>query len=94
MPNFGIPRRTSGEQRVRPLNLRRGLFRVWLLVSAGWIMGWTIYLIMDGIQGGLSTSGDLIVVPILLFAPPIALWFFGLAVGWALHGFEDHPSSD
>ena len=94
MPNFGIPRRISGEQRVRPLNLRRGLFRVWLLVSAGWIVGWTIYLIMDGIQGGLSTNGDLIVVPILLFAPPIALWLFGLAVGWALHGFEADLSSD
>ena len=44
MPNFGIPHRASGnEQPVRAaLNWRRGHFRVWLLLSAGWIMGWTI----------------------------------------------------
>jgi hypothetical protein len=93
MPNFGIPRRASQAQReeVAPLNWRRGLFRIWLLVSAGWIMGWTIYLILEGVQGGFSTRADLIVVPILLFAPPIALLLFGLAGGWALRGFEPDP---
>ena len=34
------------------INWRRGLFRVWLLISAGWVMGWTIYLIMYSLQGG------------------------------------------
>lgn len=90
MPNFGIPRRAGTEPRheTAPLNWRRGLFRVWILISAGWIMGWTIYLILEGVQGGISTTRDFIVVPILLLAPPIALWLFGLAAGWALRGFD------
>jgi hypothetical protein len=44
--------RTSPEPLL--INWRRGLFRVWLLVSAGWVMGWTIYLIMYSLQGGYS----------------------------------------
>jgi hypothetical protein len=91
MPNFGIPHRASANDRREPpaLNWRRGLFRVWLLLSVGWIMGWTIYLMMDGIQGGFSTRGDWIAIPILLFAPPVALWIFGSAAVWALRGFTD-----
>jgi hypothetical protein len=70
------------------VNWKRGLFRVWILISAGWIMGWTIYLLLEGVQGSLSTTGDFIEVPILLFAPPIALWLFGLAAAWAIRGFD------
>lgn len=92
MTNFGIPRRPANDVRSEtapaPLNWRRGLFRVWMLISAGWIMGWTIYLILEGVHGSLSTRGDFIEVPILLFAPPIALWLFGLAAAWAIKGFE------
>ena len=90
MPNFGIPHRASANDRREPpaLNWRRGLFRVWLLLSVGWIMGWTIYLMMDGIQGGFNTRGDWISVPIVLFAPPVALWIFGSAAAWALRGFN------
>jgi len=91
MPNFGIPHRATGnEQPIRAaLNWRRGLFRVWLLLSAGWIMGWTIYSIMDGMQGGLTTRGDRIAVPVVLFAPPVALGMFGAATVWALRGFTE-----
>ena len=90
MTNFGIPRRGLHSQRedLAPLNWRRGLFRVWLLVSVGWTLGWTIYLILEGVQGRISTQADLIVAAILLFAPPVALWIFGLATAWALQGFE------
>jgi hypothetical protein len=90
MPNFGIPRRAAADFRAESgsLNWRRGLFRVWILLSAGWIMGWTIYLLLEGVQGSLSTRGDFIEVPILLFAPPIALWLFGFAAAWAIRGFE------
>ena len=89
MPNFGLSRRdsidmsSSGE-----MNWKRGLFRIWILISAGWIMGWTIYLLLEGVQGSLSSKGDFVEVPILLFAPPIALWLFGLAAAWAIRGFD------
>jgi hypothetical protein len=52
------------------------------------MMGWIIYLIMFGLQGGFKTTGDFLVIPVLLFGPPIALFLFGLAAGWAIRGFK------
>ena len=76
------------------VNWRRGLFRVWLLFSAAWLMGWIIYLIMYGLRGGFRTTGDFLEIPVLLFGPPIALLLFGVATGWAFRGFktENGPS--
>ena len=44
-----------------PINWRRGLFRMWILLSTAWIMGWTIYLILDGVQGGISNGEDIVI---------------------------------
>jgi hypothetical protein len=96
MAPYGIPRRSFSvkEEEPLPVNWRRGLFRVWLLFSAAWMMGWIIYLVMYGLQGGFKTTGDFLVLPVLLFGPPIALLLFGLAAGWAFRGFkaENSPS--
>jgi hypothetical protein len=91
MPLYSIPRRSFGAQggEPRPINWRRGMFRIWLLFSAAWMMGWIIYLIMSGLQDGFKTPGDLIAVPVVLFGPPIALFAFGIAAGWAFRGFAD-----
>jgi hypothetical protein len=90
MPNFGIRSRTAGPEREGPvLNWRRGMFRVWLVMSAGWIMGWSIYLLMEGMGGGISTREEWMIVPVVLFAPPIALGLFGTATIWALRGFVE-----
>ena len=70
------------------INWRRGLVRVWLLVSAGWVMGWTIYLIMYGLQGGYAGNKDFVAIPILLLAPPLALLIVGWATGWAFRRFQ------
>jgi hypothetical protein len=69
------------------------MFRIWLLFSAAWMMGWIIHLLMFGIQGGFKTIGDYLAIPILLFGPPIALLVFGLAAAWAFRGFkaDDRP---
>ncbi len=84
------PRRGLMEARedAAPLNWRRGFFRIWLLLSAAWIMGWSIYLLMFAIQEGMKTPGDVMVIPIVLFGPPVALLLFGLAAGWAFRGFK------
>jgi len=71
-----------------PLNWRRGFFRIWLLMSAAWIMAWSIYLLMFAIQVGMKQTGDVLVIPVVLFGPPVALLLFGLAAGWAFRGFK------
>jgi hypothetical protein len=89
MVRTGIPRRPLGLNDNTPaqVNWRRGLFRVWLLISMAWIMGWTVYLIMYGIQGGFKALSDYFAVPVLLLGPPIALLLFGAVARWAFQGF-------
>jgi hypothetical protein len=90
MPRFGLHVRESGEaaRLATQMNWRRGLLRVWLLVSAAWIMGWLVYLILYGIQGGFHGSEEFLSIPVLLMGPPIALLLFGLMTGWAFRGFK------
>ena len=51
-----------------PINWRRGLFRLWVLISAAWIMGWLIFYAIEFI-GGTWTDRDFLTVPIVLFGP-------------------------
>ena len=90
MVNFGVPRRSLSGKEGEPVlvNWRRGLFRVWLLLSAAWLMGWIIFLIMYGLHGGFKTISDFLEIPVLLIGPPIALLLLGIAAGWAFRGFK------
>lgn len=56
------------------------------------MMGWIIYLIMYGLQGGFKSVSDLLAIPVLLIGPPIALLLFGVAAGWAFRGFKAESS--
>jgi hypothetical protein len=80
--------REFGESKDEPINWRRGLFRMWVLLSTAWIMGWTIQLIMSVLQNGVQTTGDVLVMPVLLLGPPLALLLFGIGAGWTLRGFK------
>ncbi|HEX9321289.1 MAG TPA: hypothetical protein VF913_04085 [Xanthobacteraceae bacterium] len=71
-----------------PINWRRGLLRVWMLMSAAWIMGWAIYSILYAMSDGFKTAGDFLSIPVVFFGPPIALLLFGLATAWAFRGFK------
>jgi len=90
MHRFGVPRRELDERAkdITQINWRRGLLRIWILLSAAWIMGWIVYLILYGIQGGFQNASDLFAIPVLLIGPPIALLLFGLVAGWAFRGFK------
>ena len=90
MPIYSIPRRSFREPHDQPppLNWRRGMFRIWLLVSSAWVMGWIIHLTIYAIGGGLQTAADVLAVPVLLFLPPIALLIFCVAAAWAMRGFQ------
>ena len=88
MPPYSVPRRFAAKSEdTIPLNWRRGMFRVWIVLSAAWIMGWIIEFLVYGIQGGFRIWSDFLAVPILLFGPPVALLIFGVAAGWAFRGF-------
>lgn len=95
MPLYSIPRRSFAPpvSEPTPINWRRGLFRVWVLMSVAWVMSWLIYLMVDILRNGYHGS-DPITVPILLFGPPIALLIFGMAAGWAFRGFRVADSRD
>jgi hypothetical protein len=69
------------------INWRRGLFRIWLLLAAAWIMGWAIYMILDAL-GRRFEPGEYLMMPVLFFGPPIAVLILGLAAGWAFRGFK------
>jgi hypothetical protein len=70
-----------------PVNWRRGIFRLWILVSIAWIMGWVIFFAIELIRGEAPTP-QLAVAPVVLLAPPIALLLFGMATRWAFQGFQ------
>jgi hypothetical protein len=86
MAPYGLPRQPANANEP-PLNWRRGLFRVWLLLSVAWIMAWVVYLSLYGIRVGFRELGDFLALPILLFGPPVALLLFGAMAGWAFRGF-------
>ena len=98
MQNLGIPRHPSDarENEKSPVNWHRGLYRAWLLISAAWILAWTIELILNGIEGNLKTAGDFFEIPVLLLGPPIAVFILAIAAAWAFRGFrvDDAPSGN
>ena len=69
-----------------PINWRRGVFRLWVLASAAWIMGWVIYFAITLISRSKSTIHQLVVAPVVLLGPPVALMLFGIAARWAFPG--------
>ena len=84
----GFPRHRIRAAPKPALNMSRGLFRIWLLISAAWMMSWAIYLTMYALDGGYAGNAKYTAIPILLLAPPAALWVFGVATRWAVRGFE------
>jgi hypothetical protein len=58
-------------------------------------MSWVVDVILGVLEDGFKTS-DLLVVPVLIFAPPIALLILGFGAGWAFRGFkvDDPPSGE
>jgi hypothetical protein len=79
----------SGRERkeLPPINWRRGLFRIWVLVSGAWVMGWFIYFAIHFIAGNWS-GRDVLAVPVVLFGPPVAILVMGIATRWTFRGFE------
>jgi hypothetical protein len=60
---------------------------MWLLISAAWILAWVVYLVIYGIRGGFRDPHEVLVMPVLLLGPPVALFLFGAMMRWAFKGF-------
>ncbi|SRR5258706_11818053 len=88
MPSDRFPHRPFSPKKSAPINWRRGMFRIWILVSMAWIMGWIIYMMIGGVKGEFRMTADILVVPVVLLGPPIALLVFGAAAKWAFRGFN------
>ena len=74
-------------------NWVRGLYRLWILATIAWILGWGVYLSIYTLRFG--ATNDLLKIPVILIAPPIALLAFGRAILWAFRGFvPDEKSPD
>jgi hypothetical protein len=87
-------RRVNFEQEKQvPINWRRGMFRLWILASSAWAMGWLIFFTVEVLAAEISLS-QLIAAPVILIGPPIALLLFGVAARWAFLGFytDDSPA--
>jgi len=80
-------RRFNIQQERSPANWRRGMVRLWILISSAWVMGWLIYFAIKFMSGEFSTP-HIPVVPVVLFGPPLALLLFGIGARWAIRGFE------
>ena len=92
MPLYRGNRRLLMDARNEPaaINWRRGSFRIWVLLTAAWIMSWAIYLILYALGGGFQTT-EYLMIPVLFFGPPIAVLILGIAAGWAFRGFKIPP---
>ena len=77
----------KGRMELAPINWGRGLFRLWVLVSAAWIMGWLLYFLIELIAGNWS-GRDFSALPVVLFGPPAAVLVMAIATRWAFRGFE------
>jgi hypothetical protein len=65
------------------MNIRRGLLRLWIVVSIAWIS--IIGLVYSSL--GSRTDSDRLLLELGLI-PPATILVLGAALGWALTGFR------
>ena len=68
------------------INLNRGAFRLWALVSLAWIMGYALYCTISNLHDG-PWEAAAIKIPVALCGPPAALLVLGVGTKWAIKGF-------
>jgi hypothetical protein len=74
-------------------NWNRGAFRLWLTISAAWIMGWALYSAIYVLQDGFWKAAA-IQIPVALCGPPAALYLVGIGAKWAIKGFAPSTEND
>ena len=74
------------------MNWQRGSTRIWLLLSAAWIIGWTVNLIVEGIRVEVQPREFPCDTGSVAWPADCAL-LFGSAAGWAFRGFKPDSSN-
>jgi hypothetical protein len=70
------------------MNIRRGLFRLWIVLALAWVGAMVVLWFSEG------AKGDPPVILVIMLGPPIALLGLGWGVMWAISGFSEPPSSN
>jgi hypothetical protein len=71
---------------VEPMNLRRGLFRLWLLVAVLWAGSWALIIRQNSLA---SREMDASFNLWLVCGPPVAIFALGYALLWTFRGFRN-----
>ena len=75
------------------VNWRRGLLRLWLLISFSWIVSWALYMTISNANDGFRLH-ELLAIPVLLCKPPCAVLILGFTTKWAMKGFKPAPLAE
>ena len=73
------------------MNLKRGLFRLWLVLSICWVIWETLYLGPGEIVAGIASEpapAALALLAVALLGPPAIMFVVGYGLLWALGGFR------
>jgi hypothetical protein len=78
------------------MELQRGFFRLWVVLSTLWAAGWIIYFATISVLQGYYTDSDFFTVGVFMMAlvsigVPLALLAVGAGFAWAISGFNGPP---
>jgi len=69
------------------INWKKELFRTWVVITTFWALAaggfWSVVIYDD-----LTSAGELLLIVLIIFLPPLALFIIGIFILWALSGFE------
>lgn len=66
----------------KAMNVRRGFFRLWLVVSALWVV------LALAVTPSNTLRSDFLIALLAAITPPLVLLVLGVVVAWALAGFK------
>lgn len=73
---------------VAKMNIRLGLFRLWVVAAATWEIGVAVLWIVEG------GRGDALLLLGFAIVPPIGVLAIGIAGFWIVRGFKEPPTSN
>lgn len=80
------PETSSGD--AAAINWRRGFFRVWVAMSALWVIFLTLFVLVTMSDlTAISFYPDVLAIGAWMIAVPAAIYVLGRGLGWVIGGF-------